>query len=189
MRLPLDDKEIIELYWERDERAIYETDRKYRKYLFAVAYNILYTEEDCEECLNDTYMGAWGAMPPERPLHLLAFLTTIIRRASINKYNEMNRQRRIPSNLTSSLDELEAVLSSEPFEDETESQRLAAVISDFIRSLEKRRRYIFMSRYYMGEPIDKIASELSLSRSSVNKELAAIRESLRAFLKREGYTV
>ena len=74
MRAPVADEEIIELYWNRDERAVEETDLKYRKYLFTIAYNILYSNEDSEECLNDTYMGAWQAIPPQRPLNLKAFL-------------------------------------------------------------------------------------------------------------------
>jgi RNA polymerase sigma-70 factor (ECF subfamily) len=88
MRIPIDDEDIIDLYWDRDERAIEETDIKYHKYLFSIAYNILYSNEDCEECLDDTYMGAWNSMPPQRPLNLKAFLTVIARRVAINRYHE-----------------------------------------------------------------------------------------------------
>ena len=85
LRGPASDEVIIDLYWSRDERAIDETDFKYRKYLFTIAYNMLYSKEDCEECLNDTYLGAWESMPPTRPSYLKAFLTTIVRRVSIKR--------------------------------------------------------------------------------------------------------
>ena len=186
---PLEDEEIIDLYWDRDEKAIDETDKKYRKYLFTVAYNILYVREDCEECINDTYVGAWNSMPPERPTYLKAFLTTIVRRVSINKYNEKNRQKRVPSSLTDSLEDLGAGMPDNSFMDELEAERLGKIISDYLRTLTKRQRYIFMSRYYVAEPIDKIASELSMSRSSINKEIAVIKGGLKEALEKEGYTV
>lgn len=186
---PLSDDEIIELYWQRNERAIEETDVKYRRYLFAVAHNILNSNEDCEECLNDAYVGAWNAIPPQRPTYLKAFLTTIIRRVSINRYNEINRQKRVPSALTLSLDEIGAFVSDTSLEGEEEAQRLGRVISDYLRTLTKRQRYIFMSRYYMAEPIERVASELSVSTSTVNKEIACIKEGLKEALRKEGYTV
>ena len=185
----LEDEKIIELFWNRNERAIDETDRKYQKYLFTVAYNILYVREDCDECINDTYIGAWEAIPPQRPMNLKAFLTVIIRRVSINRYNEKSRQKRVPSILTDSLEELGGMMSDNSFVDELESQRLGKIISDYLRTLTKRQRYIFMSRYYTAEPIEKIASELSLSRSSVNKEIATIKEGLKKALESEGYRI
>ncbi len=188
-RAPLPDSDIIDMYWDRNESAIDETDYKYRKYLFSVAYNILYVREDCEECLNDTYMGAWGAMPPERPTYLKAFLTVIIRRISINRYNEKRREKRVPSNMTESLDELENMIFDDRDEYEERAEQLGRVISEYLRSLSKRQRYIFMSRYYVAEPIEKIAGELGVSRSTVNKEIAVIKDGLRAALEKEGYKV
>lgn len=189
LRPPIDDGEIIELYFARDERAIVETDKKYRKYLFTVAYNILYSKGDCEECLNDTYLGVWNAIPPECPSYLKAFLTVIVRRVSINKYNEATRQKRIPSSLTDSLSDMEDFMGVSSFETEQNAIYLGKAISDYVRSLNKRQRYIFMSRYYIAEPIDKIASELGVSRATVNKEIASIKQSLKEALEREGYRV
>lgn len=188
-RTPLSDTDIIVLYWERDERAIDETDFKYRKYLFTIAYNILYSNEDCEECLDDTYVGTWNAIPPECPSHLKAFLTTIIRRVSINKYNEKNREKRVPSNMTESLDDIGDIMGDNTLFSEIEAEQLGKTISDYVRTLSKRQRYIFMSRYYVAEPIDKIADELGISRSTVNKEIGVIKTGLRASLEKEGYTV
>ena len=189
IKAPLSDEDIIELYWQRDESAIDETDFKYRKYLFTIAYNILYSNEDCEECLNDTYLGTWGAIPPERPNYLKAFLTTIIRRVSINRYNEKNREKRIPSNMTDSLEELGDIMGENSIVQEIQAEQLGKIISDYLRSLNKRQRYIFMSRYYMAEPIDKVARELGMSKSTVNKEIALIKSGLKKVLEREGYRV
>jgi RNA polymerase sigma-70 factor (ECF subfamily) len=189
-KMPMDDAKIVELYFRRDEKAIEETDFKYKKYLFSVAYNLLHDRLDCEECLSDTYLGAWNAIPPSRPNVLKAFLTTIARRAAIKRYHAGLRKRAIPSELTVSLSELEAFVSGdEDVCSDFDAERLGRVISDFLRSLSERRRFIFMSRYYVADPIDTIASDLGLSRSTVNKELAAIRSDLKEKLESEGYLI
>ena len=189
-KAPLSDEKIIELYWERDEKAIDETDRKYKKYLFSIAYNILREKLDCEECLNDTYLGAWNAIPPSRPNVLKAFLTTIARRIAIKRYHRNLKKSVIPSEMTVSLSELEDfVAGDEDVIADFDAENLGRVISDFIRSLSERRRFIFMSRYYLSEPIETIARELNLSRSMINKELAAIRTALKEKLESEGYSI
>ena len=187
---PLEDDEIIELYWQRNEAAIAETDLKYRKYLFIIAYNILNEKLDCEECLNDTYLGAWNAIPPTRPNVLKAFLTTIIRRTAMKRYQHKNRQRAVPSEMTGSLSELEACVSGDgDVEADFDAERLGKIIRDFVRSLGKRRQFIFMSIYYAADSIDVIARDLKLSRSMINKELAAIRSDLAKTLEKEGYSI
>lgn len=189
-KVPMDDDRIVELYWARDEGAIEETDRKYRKYLFAVAYNVVKDRLDCEECLNDTYLGAWNAMPPTKPRVLKGFLTTITRRIAIKRYHQKQRQGIIPSEMTVSLSELENFIAGdeEPSGD-FQAERLGRVISDFIGSLSERGRYIFMSRYYVADPLDTIARDLNISRSTVCRELAAIRDALREKLESEGFTL
>ena len=189
-KLPLDDESIIELYWQRDEKAIEETDLKYRKYLFSVAYNLLYERLDCEECLNDTYLGAWNAIPPTRPNALKAFLTVIVRRIAIKRYRRNLKKSNVPSELTVSLSELEDIIvGDEDIASDFDADRLGRVISDFVRSLSERRQFIFVARYYAAEPIDSIAKNLKLSRSMINKELAAIRTALKEKLESEGYNI
>lgn len=189
-KLPLDDEMIITLYWERDETAIEETDFKYKNYLFTIAHNIVHDRHDSEECLNDTYLGAWNAIPPARPNMLKAFLTTIARRAAIKRYHSKSRQKAIPSEMTVSLSELEDFVAGDGDVGAAfDAKRLGQIISDFVRSLSQRRQFIFISRYYIADPIDTIARDLSLSRSMVNKELAAIRSALRKKLESEGYSV
>lgn len=187
---PFSDDEIIALYFARDEKAIAETDFKYKRYLFSVAYNILHTRLDCEECLNDTYLGAWNAIPPSRPNVLKAFLTTIVRRIAIKRYHKGLRRNVIPSEMTVSLSELEAFITdNDDTSTDFDAEVFGRVISDFVRSLSARRQFIFMSRYYVADPIDTIASDLNVSRSTVNKELAAIRKALQEVLKSEGYLI
>ena len=184
------DREIVELYWQRDERAIQETDRKYQHFLLTVAHNILRDAQDCEECLNDTYLGAWNAIPPARPKVLQAFLATIMRRTAIDRYKAGKRQKRIDSELTVALSEVEELLTdgSDPAA-ELDARELGRVISAYIRSLPKRRRYIFMARFYAMKPVAEIAERLGVSRSSVKRELAGIRKELRSELEKEGINV
>lgn len=180
----LSDDEIIALYWARDEKAITETDAKYKNYLYSVARNILQAQPDCEECLNDTYLAAWNAMPPTMPKVLKAFLTTIARRIAINRYHQNQRH----SEMTVALSELDGILSDgEDVSAQLDAIELGKTISDFLRELSQRRRFLFISRYYMAEPIDAIAKQVQLSRSMVNKELAAIRKALKEKLESEGY--
>ena len=189
-KLPLDDESIVELYWQRNEKAIEETDFKYKKYLLSIAYNVLHEPLDCEECLNDTYLGAWNAIPPTRPNVLKAFLTVVVRRIAIKRYHRNLKKSSVPSEMTVSLSELEDfIIGDEDISTDFDAARLGRVISDFVRSLSERRQFIFVSRYYASEPIDSIASDLNLSRSMINKELAAIKTALREKLESEGYNV
>ena len=189
-RKSLEDEKIVELYFGRDEKAIEETDFKYGKYLFSITYNILCDRLDSEECLNDTYLGAWNAMPPSKPNVLKAFLTTIARRIAIKRYHNKSRQSVIPSQMTVCLSELEEFIASdEDIYADFDAARLGRVISDFVRLLNKRRQFIFMSRYYVADSIETIANDLKLSRSMVNKELAAIRTALKEKLESEGYSL
>jgi len=146
VKFPMDDNGIIELYFARDEKAIEETDLKYGKYLFTVAYNLLSDRLDCEECINDTYVGAWNAMPPERPDFLKAFLTVITRRIAVKRYHSKLKKSNIPSEMTLSLSELEDFVSGdEEVSEAFDAERLGKVITDFVSSLPERRQFIFMS--------------------------------------------
>ena len=186
----MDDKQIIELYWQRNEQAIKETDIKYRKFLLSVAYNIVHDTCDSEECLNDTYIGTWNAIPPAKPTVFQAFLVTIMRRTAIDCYKSKKRQKRIVSELTVSLSEVEDFLSDNyAMCSPTDTKELGRIMSDFARSLSDRRMYIFMSRYYVARPIKEIAKLLGCSESTVNKEIAVIKCDLKEKLKKEGYTL
>ena len=187
---PLSDEAIISLYWDRNDKAIEETDFKYKNYLYTIAYNIVHDELDCEECINDTYLGVWNAIPPSRPRVLKAFLITIMRRVAIKRYHKNRQKGAVPSEMTVSLSELDDFLSEDSdISANFDAKELGRILSSFIRALPERKRYIFISRYYSAEPIDTIAKELRLSRSMIHKELAAIRCALRETLESEGYIV
>lgn len=185
----LSDGEIIVLYFDRDERAITETDRKYGRYLLSAAKNFLCDKADIDECVDDAYLGVWNAIPPVKPKCFKAFLVTILRRSAIKRVYSSKRKSIVPSELLLSFEELEIADIDENIHASFDAERLGEIIGDFVRSLSERRRYIFMSRYYEAQRVDVIARELSLSRSTVNKELSAIRDALRGTLESEGYSV
>lgn len=189
LRDPTDDGEIIDLFWQRDEKAIAEIDKKYRSHLLAVAYNVLHDRLDSEECLNDTYAGAWDAIPPARPENLCAFLTTVMRRIAVNRYHSNRKKSNVPSEMTVALSELEGFLGEEDLTQAVDSYRLGKIINDFVHGLSRRERFIFISRYYMANTVDQIAKTLHVSRSTVNKELATIRKKLKETLESEDYLV
>lgn len=189
-RAYLQDEEIVALYWERNEKAIQATDAKYKSFLLAIGNRILANDHDSEECLNDTYIGAWNAIPPARPTVLKAFLGTIMRRISINRYKANQRQKRVASEFALSMTELEDIIGAqEDFVERTDAVLLGKLISDYVRSLSRRRAYIFMGRYYFSRPIAELASALRCSESMVHKEIAAIKRDLRESLEKEGYTI
>ena len=184
-----DDETIIDLYWARDQEAIRLTDQKYRTYLMTVANNILHDLQDSEECLNDTYLGAWNSMPPKRPRVLKAFLSVIMRRQAMMYYRHHNRQKRGGESQPISLSDFSFV-SEEPIRyTEQDSDVLSGVLDAFMAGLEGERRYIFISRYFYGHQIDQIAKKLGRSRSKINKELASLRSDLKQRLEEEGYSV
>lgn len=186
----LSDMEIVELYWQREENAIKATNLKYGKYLMKIAINIVHDICDSEECLNDTYLGAWNSIPPSRPAALQAFLGVIMRRVAINKYKSNMREKRVVSEMTKSFSELEDIITDKySMDDEIFAKELGMMISDFVRSLNEREKYIFIARYYFAYPIDVIAEKLSVSRSTVNKEIAFIKRGLKQKLESEGYFI
>ena len=184
----LADEEIVELYWRRDQQAIGETQRKYQGFLLSIAYNGLGDRSDSEECINDTYLDAWNGIPPARPAHLKAFLATIVRRRAVDLYKAKNRQKRLSSELTVSLSELEEIIPSkdDPFALQ-EYGELARILNEFVRGLSDRRMYVFMSRYYAARSVKDVAKLLRCSESTVHKEIASIKRGLKEKLEKEGY--
>ncbi len=177
------DADIIELLFARDERALNMTDKKYGKYLFAVAFNILHDRLDCEECRNDTYLDTWNAIPPARPASLKAFLTRIIHCKAVNRYNHKRAGKRIPSEMTVSIEELHAALESgEETVQIHQAEELGQLIEDFLKKAPERQRHIFIERYYMAQSAENIARELGLTVWSIYKELDKIKENLRSYL-------
>lgn len=181
------DETIVELYWQRDETAITRTHEKYGTHLYRTAYNILSDAQDSEECQNDTYLAAWNTIPPQRPRVLPAFLTQIVRRIAIDRYRESRRHKRIPSELTVSMDDLHESLQEDMNERaHMEAAQLGHAISDFLRTLPEREQHMFLRRYYFADPIEDIARTLGISDSTVYKQLNRLKQMLRAHLEKEG---
>lgn len=178
----LTDAEILDLYFARSEDAIRETDKKYGKYLYTIAHNILRDERDCEECLSDTYLKVWQSVPPVRPRNLRTYLSKIIRNNAVDRYDESRRQKRVPADACDPLDDFDHVIGSYSLDDEIEAERIGNIINSYLESLSDRSLYIFMSRFYYAMPLSDIARRLGVSLSTVNKELAAMKNELRAKL-------
>ena len=184
----LDDERIVALYWQREEKAIAETDRKYGKYLLTIAYNILHNDPDSEECLNDTYLGTWNAIPPAKPTLFQVFLSKIMRNTAVVRYKKNHAKSRVPSEMTVSLDELDGCIPYAPSVDEDyDVYRLSRLLSDYLRKMPEKRAFIFICRYYCADRIFDIANMLKVSESTVYRELDEIKKGLCEILIKEGY--
>ena len=184
----MDDKGIVRLYFERNERAIDETSKKYGKYCFAIANNILSNREDAEESVNDTYLDAWNNIPPHRPNSLSLFLGKITRRISIDLYRRKNAQKRGGGELALVLDELYQCIADETdVEKEFEKRHLSQVINDFVKFLPRNEQKVFICRYWYMDSIQSISERFGYSESKVKSMLYRTREKLREALRKEGY--
>lgn len=184
----MEDARIIDLYWQRDESAISETAAKYGKYLHSISYGILRNEEDAEECVSDTYAGAWQAMPPHRPSVLSAFLGKITRRISISLWRKRSAEKRGGGETALALDELEECVSGEgDAESEAELRELREKLNAFLRALSPTERQVFLRRYWYMDPVADIAGRFACSESRIRSMLYRTRKKLRAMLEEEGY--
>lgn len=184
------DNQIIELYWQRREEAISETDKKYGKFCYSVSYNVLWQDEDCKECVNDAYLAAWNSIPPHRPNALMAFLGKIVRNISINRYKFNHAARRNTGQFPIVLEELqECIPSRQNVEHVVDEIVLAEVLNRFLAGLSRENRKIFMRRYWYFSQIKEIASEYSLSESKVKMSLMRSRNALKQLLTEEGILI
>lgn len=185
----MNDSEIIALYWERSEAALEATEKKYGKLCRHIAMNILQNSEDAEECVNDTYLGAWNAIPPQKPAVLSAYLCRIARNCALKKYYYNNSKKR-NAQVEISLTELENCLvqtteGAYPFETEI----AAKAISKFLRTLNCESRNVFMRRYWFFDSVSDIADRFSISESKVKSILFRTRGKLKKFLMKEGIEI
>lgn len=184
----MEDNQIVDLYWQRNECAIQETATKYEKYLHSISYRILSNHEDAEECVNDTYTHAWQSIPPHRPSILSTFLGKITRRISIDLWRKKNAARRGGGELPLVLDELEECVSGkEDVETEIERQELQKKLNAFLINLPRLERQIFMCRYWYMHSISDIAKQFHYSESKIKSMLFRTRKKLRTILEKEGY--
>ena len=183
----MNDVQIVDLFWQRSERAIPETDRKYGGYCQAIAYNICGSREDAEECVNDTWLGAWNAMPDARPAQLPPFLGAITRRAAIDSYRRAHRAKRGGGQTALALEELgECVPAPDGVERELEAAELRRALDAFVAALPETERKMFVARYWFLAPVAEIADRLGCSEGRVKTALYRTRGRLRAYLREEG---
>jgi len=184
----MDDREIVDLYWQRDEHAIEATAAKYGAYCMKISQNILSDRADSEENVNDTYLHAWNAMPPQSPAILSAFLGKVTRNLALNRYKARSAQKRQGDAFALSLEELDDCVPalSSP-DDEAMAAELGQSISAFLRTQSEDARSMFILRYFYCDSIEEISSRFGCGESRVKTTLLRTRRKLKQHLVKEGY--
>ena len=186
----MEDTAIIDLYWDRDERAIEETDRKYGNYCYTVADNILRSREDAEECVSDTWLRAWNSMPPQRPSILRAFLAKITRNLAFDRYRARSAAKRGNGTMEAVLDELAECADTSGNWDAVEAyeaKELGEAIGRFARELPDKEARLFVRRYFFSEATSDIARRYQMTENNVTVSLSRIRKKLRKHLTEGGF--
>lgn len=182
-RQMLDDPDIVALYHKRDERAITESDAKYGSLCRSIALRLLGHREDAEECVNDTWFSAWNAMPPERPAFLGAFLGRITRNHAISRWRRDHAQKRFDG-MEILLSELnDCVPGADTAQLNLERRELAGWISAWLDQTQAGDRWLFLRRYWYGEPVEELAAQLGIRPNTCSQRLLRLRKSLRTFLE------
>ena len=182
MKPYLDDTAIVALYWQRDERAITETARRYGSYIHAISVQILESEPDAEECVNDTYLKTWNTIPPQKPFSLKDYLGRLVRHLSIDRYRAMRRAKR-NINVTEALDELTAI-SPDTAQD---NPALTEALDDFLGKLTPTDRALFLGRYWYFYEVDDLARAYGMTANTVYVKLHRMRERLHKHLTDRGF--
>ena len=186
----MEDAGIIQLYWDRDESAITESSEKYGAYCASIAHNILHSAADEEECVSDTWLHAWNAIPPHRPSVLATFFGKITRNLSFDRYKKLRRQKRGGGQMEAVLDELaECVSGTSNTEQTWDEKELAAEINRFLQGLSEEKRTLFILRYWHAQSLSDIAERTGLSENNVSVILNRIRSKLKAHLIERGFDV
>lgn len=184
----MEDRKILDLFWQRKEKAIAEVEKKYGNYCATVAGNILWDKEDIGECLNDTWYRAWKGIPPEKPGNLRMYLAKITRNLAIDKYRSNTAQKRGGTTVSLVLDELQECISGTGnVEQEMNVRQLGQIINSFLYTLPKRDANIFIRRYFYMEHTTVIAKGYGIQESNVHMILHRTRKKLKALLIKEGY--
>lgn len=180
----MEDQEIIALFISRSEQAVAELDGKYGSLLHRISGNILHSDEDAAECVNDAYLGVWNAIPPSRPNPLCAFVCRIVRNLSLKKYRERTAQKRGP---VLPLEELANCIPVASAEETVSARELGRAIRRFLDGLEPESRVLFLRRYWFSDPVKDIAAQLGISENAVSARLRRLRIRLQQYLQKEGY--
>ena len=182
----MNDIEIINLFFERSELAITETSKKYHNLCMQIAENILGSQEDAEECVNDALMCLWNNIPPERPKNLSAYICKMVRNLALKKIEYNTVQKRNPEVLIS-FSELEEILGDEHPMHTYHHEEIGQLLSSFLRTLKKEQRVVFVRKYWFYDTIADISKRYSMSESKVKSMLSYTRKKLKKYLEKEGY--
>ncbi len=183
----MNDREIVNLYWERRETAITATADKYGGYCHTIAHNILHNNEDAEECVNDTWVGAWNSMPPKRPERLSTYLGKITRHVSLDRFRAYTADRRGGGQTVLALAELEECIPAvDSVEQAVDDHLLVDAVNSFLRAQPARKRHIFVRRYWYLYSVKDIAAAYAISESAVVSTLFRMRNDLKNHLEKEG---
>ncbi|MBE6806630.1 MAG: RNA polymerase sigma factor [Ruminococcaceae bacterium] len=184
----MEDKRIVALFLERDEQALTEARRVYHRYLTRIAQNVLHNPQDTEECVNDTYLRAWNAIPPHQPKRLSVFLGKITRRLALDRYTALTAQKRGGGTTPALLEEWRDALPGEEG-DPTDDLAIREALNRFLRQLPTEKRRVFIRRYWYGDPIPTIATDHHATESRIKMMLARTRGELKTFLEKEGISL
>ena len=182
----MEDHAIVDLYWSRNPEAIHQTGEKYGGYCGAIARNILADRRDAEECVNDTWLKAWNAMPENRPSLLAPFLGKITRNLAFTRWRAGHTEKRGKGELPLVLDELGECVSPADTLQAVEAAELEREVNRFLRALPERERNVFLRRYWFTEPLADIAKRYGMREATVRTSLFRSREKLRRYLRKEG---
>lgn len=184
------DTKIVALYWARNEAAVTESERKYGGYCHSIALGILESREDAAECVNDTWLRAWEAMPPRRPSRLDTFLGKLTRNLSLDRWRARRAQKRGGGQTELALHELEECLpaAGRP-ESEVEAGELTESLNRFLEALPREKRVLFIQRYWYLRPVEELAALHGMRKNTAASTLFRLRAELREHLEREGFTV
>ena len=186
----MEDEKIIELYWQRQEGAITVTEEKYGPYCTAIADRILHSVRDTEECVNDTWLAAWNAMPPHRPSILSAFLGKLTRNLAFNRYARNRAEKRGGGEIELVLDELAEVVSGhEDVHSELERRELIREINAFLQALDAKKRNLFLQRYWYAHSVGDIAARWGMKETAVSMALHRLRCDLQQHLTERGFAL
>lgn len=186
----MEDCEIVQLFWERDESALRETSRKFGSYCRSIAQGILKNHEDSEDCVNEALMRAWESIPPKKPPSLCAFMGRITKNIALNRIKFSTREKRGGGELTLVYEELAEIISdSTSVEDDLERKEMMSAISRFLRRSSDVNRRAFVLRYWYYRSVRDIALELGIKEDYTCVILSRMRIKLRNYLKKEGYNV
>ena len=186
--MTMDDNELIQLYYDRNEQALCVTQQKFGKYFYTIAHNILGSIQDAEECVNDVLMRLWEHIPPAKPENLSAYVTSVARSVACSRYKQNHTQKRGSGETQLVLDELyDCCTETDTVEQEIDRNALCGAINAFLETLKPEQRIIFVLRYWSVCPVDEIAEKLEISKSKVTVTLMRTRQKLRNYLEQEGF--